>query len=127
MSANNNIIRQITDIQAQAERLTKTKPGMAEVEQFAKYNDEIKSFLINNIDDDFILKYVKDIPDLNLSETETKTGVITLLFGLVFGGLFGGVALFLDRQKAKQALTKVKRIGEKYASAEFMLKNYFAS
>ena len=33
---NNNIIRQITDIQAQAERLIRTKANMTEIEQFAQ-------------------------------------------------------------------------------------------
>jgi len=33
---NNNIIRQITDIQAQAERLIRTKANMIEIEQFAQ-------------------------------------------------------------------------------------------
>ena len=120
----NNIARQITDIQAQAERLIRTKANMIEIEQFAQYNDEIKSFLINNIDDEFVLKYVKDIPDLKINQIEAKTGIITLLLGFMVGGWS---AIYHEKQKERKALKTIRDIKGKYASAEFMLKNYFAS
>ncbi|GGI57138.1 hypothetical protein GCM10011444_14470 [Winogradskyella haliclonae] len=44
-----NILRQITDIQAQAKRLIKTKAPLIEIEQFADYSNEIKSFLIKTL------------------------------------------------------------------------------
>ncbi|WP_299548117.1 hypothetical protein [Seonamhaeicola sp.] len=117
-----NIIRQIIDIQAQAERLIRTEASMAEIEQFAQYNDEIKSFLINNIDDDFVLKYVKEIPNLNIEEIETRTGLITVLLSL----FVGGIAIYNERRKSQKALNTIRDIKGKYASAEFMLKNYFS-
>lgn len=117
----NNIIRQIVDIQVQADRLIKTNADINEIELFAQYNDEIKSFLIENIDDEIVLNFVKEIPDLNIEEIETKTNFITLLLGL----FVGGVALYNEKQKSLKALNKIRDIRGKYASAEFMLKNYF--
>jgi hypothetical protein len=118
---NRNIIRQIVDIQAQAERLIRTKSNIVEIEQFAKYNNEIKSYLISNIDDEFVLKYVKDIPDLDINDVETKTRIITILLSL----FVGGIALYHEKQKSQRALKTIRDIKGKYASAEFMLRNYF--
>lgn len=103
---NQNIIRQIVDIQAQAERLVRTQADTNQIEQFSRYNDEIKSFLLSNIDDDFVLKYVKEIPDLNLDETDYKSGVFDLLLG-VFGGWF---ALYYQKRKAQKHLETVRDI-----------------
>ncbi|UOB18936.1 hypothetical protein [Abyssalbus ytuae] len=62
---NTNIIRQILDIQTQAERLISNKADLPQIEEFAKYNDELKSFLLTKIKDNFILNYIKEIPTLN--------------------------------------------------------------
>lgn len=113
------------DIQAQADRLIKTKANLVEIEQFAKYNDEIKSYLLANIEDDFVLKYVKEIPDLNIDEFETKAGLSTVILILI-SSFSGGIALYNERRIASKALRTIRDIKGKYASAEFMLKNYFA-
>ncbi|MCL6293633.1 hypothetical protein [Jejuia spongiicola] len=121
-----NIIRQIVDIQAQAERLIKTKADMIEIELFAKYNREIKSFLIANIDDDFVLSYVRKIPDLNIKKSENKWNVITLIL-IIFSSFSRGIALYNERRMAQKYLSEIRDIRGSYASAEFMLKNYFAN
>ncbi len=54
---NNSILRQVTDIQVQADRLIKEKVSLEQISQFAQYSDEIKSFLLSIIKDDFVLNY----------------------------------------------------------------------
>src|SRR5690606_19013788 len=111
------------DIQAQAERLTSTKIEITQIEDFSKYNEEIKSFLLENVKDDFILKYIREIPCINFENFETKDSIITVLIGFLGGGL---ISYYRQNQKNEQALNIVREIRGKYASAEFMLKNYFA-
>ena len=117
-----NIIRQITDIQNQAERLIKLKSSLVEIEKFADYSSEIKLFLIKYIDEDFILKHVHEIPDLNLHESDSKPGLFDLI---IYSFNFGLGAYSKERRKADKALKTVRDIRGKYASLEFMLKNYF--
>ncbi|WP_282076077.1 hypothetical protein [Maribacter aquivivus] len=83
----------------------------------------MKSFLNENVGDDFILKYINEIPILDLDDLgETENGwVFTMLF--FFGGLLGVYSL--QQRKKAQALNIIRDIKGKYASAEFMLKNYF--
>ena len=73
--------------------------------------------------DEFILNYVQGIPILNLQEkNETKEGLIYTL-SYYFGGVLG--VYTWEHKKRDQAYTTLKDISGKYASAEFMLKNYF--
>jgi hypothetical protein len=55
-------LRQIQDIQVQAERLISNKANLDQIAEFSKYSDEIKFYLMENIDDEEILSYVRDIP-----------------------------------------------------------------
>ena len=116
-----NILRQITDIQVQAERLIKRKGSLIEIEQFSSYSNEIKSYLLNNIKDEFILKYIHEIPDLNIDEIGQSPRYLNFL------NLLGSGLGVYSREKVKieKALTTIRDIRAKYASTEFMLKNYF--
>lgn len=121
---NKSIVRQIVDIQAQAERLISNKADLTEIEGFAKYNDEIKSFLISNIKDDIILKFVQEIPHLNIDEVETQGGFLDVIVQSLNSI---GYTYYRERRKSDVALDIIRDIRGKYASIEFMIKNYFNS
>ena len=123
LSTSKNIVRQIKDIQVQADRLIKNNADVTEIEDFAKYSQELKTFLIQNIKDDFILNYLHDIPVLDLDEQSEITE--SFLYSLLhfFGGALGIYSSEL--KKKANALDKIRDIKSKYASVEFMLKNYF--
>lgn len=117
---NRNIIRQVIDIQSQAERLISQKAEETEIELFSQYNRELKSFLISNIKDEFVLGYVRKIPDLDMMELER--GSNDFLEKLIE---FFGAGYYNDRMRNARALDVIREIKNKYASAEFMIKNYF--
>ncbi len=122
MTESRNILRQITDVQVQAERLIRERADINEIEQFSSYSNEIKEYLINTIDDEFILNYIREIPDLNLDEIESNKGIIPFLLNLIAGGLG---TYSTERNKSDNALKIIRDIRGKYASAEFMIKGYF--
>ncbi|WP_407557049.1 hypothetical protein [Winogradskyella sp. 4-2091] len=95
---------------------------MPEIEAFSQYNEEIKAYLFDNIDDDFVLKYIETIPSLDLDAIETKSGLLTLVIGLISGG---SASAYHERHKIEQALDQIKEISNKYASYEMMIRNYF--
>ncbi|MEW7289221.1 hypothetical protein [Aquimarina sp. 2304DJ70-9] len=119
---NNNILRQVTDIQVQADRLIQEKVDLEQIEQFGQYSDEIKAFLLANINDNFILNYITEIPDLDLYEEIKPSGILGFLV-IIFGGIGG--SYYNEKQKVDSAKEIIREIRNKYASAEFMLKNYF--
>ncbi len=116
---NRNIIRQVADIQSQAERLISQNAEETDIELFAQYNRELKSFLMSNIKDEFVLNYIKEIPDLNMMELENEGGFLENILGILSRGYSS------DRMKNDRALDLIRDIKNKYASAEFMIKNYF--
>jgi len=119
-----NVLRQIRDIQVQADRLIKNKADLIEIENFAKYAYELRTYLTTHIKDEFILKYVNEVPILDLNEKSEINDIVRLLFR-VFGGVFGAYSIYREQKKRSKALETIKNIKNKYASAEFMLKNYF--
>tara|TARA_R110002051_G_scaffold321291_1_gene408555 strand:+ start:113 stop:472 length:360 start_codon:yes stop_codon:yes gene_type:complete len=116
---NRNIIRQVIDIQSQAERLISQNAEETDIELFSQYNRELKSFLISNIKDEFVLNYIKEIPDLNMMDLESESGFFERLIALFSNGYSS------DRMKNDRALDIIREIKNKYASSEFMIKNYF--
>lgn len=120
---NRNIIRQIVDIQAQAERLITNDSDLIEIEDFAKYNHEIKLFLLQNIKDEFILKFINEIPDLKLDKIGSNEGVLAFIIAVFSNGMS---SYYSEKQKTSAALEIIRDIRGKYASTEFMIKNYFS-
>ncbi len=121
---NNNIHRQIKDIQVQADRLLNTKPNLEDIKQFKQYADELKTFLISNVNDDFILNYLNEFPDIDLNRKKSNNSILLILLSFFSGSPLG--ASYREQDKVDQALETIKEIRNKYSSSEFMLKNYFS-
>jgi hypothetical protein len=119
---NRNILRQITDIQIQADKITATPPNSSEIIDFERYNEEIKTYLIQNVKDDFILSYVREIPCVPIEDLEGNTSLLASLMGLFSGGLGFNIQHMKKLERAKEAIAIIKG---KYASIEFLLKNHF--
>ncbi len=117
-----SVIRQVVDLQAQSERLIRTGGNMPEIEAFSIYNEDVKAHLLNHIDDEFVLQYIRTIPSLHLDEIETKSNIITFLIGLVSGG---SASAYQERDKIDRALKQIKEISNKYSSYEMMIRNCF--
>lgn len=116
-------IRQIKDIQVQAERLIHSKASLDQIEEFAQYNAKIKSYLLQNIQDDFILKYVTEIPDLDLDDLSPSgegLGILTIILSPILG------TYFREKQITQVALDLIIDIRGKYASIELMCRDYFS-
>ncbi|MFP2994660.1 hypothetical protein ABN763_02070 [Spongiivirga sp. MCCC 1A20706] len=122
MNTNRNIVRQVRDIQARADHLINTSAGLTEIEQFSDYNKELKSFLIKTIKDDFIFNYIKEIPELEISESETKKGFFYVILYFIFGSL--GL-LAAETKQINDSLDTIRDIKGKYASVELLLSNNF--
>lgn len=113
----NNVLRQIKDIQFQAEKICSSKPSVEDIENFAKYSMEIKNYLFGNIDIPEILRLVREIPDIEDNSPSLKTG---LLFFLIPNFL---LAWYYERSYIDEAKSSIKHCQGKYASIEFILKN----
>ena len=114
------ILRQVKDVQAQAERLIRTGGNLPEIEAFAQFNDSLRTYLLQHINEEFVLNYIRTILSLDIDTIETKSnfyvGVISLFFG-------GWGAAYSERNRIDAALKIIKDISNKYASYEMMIAN----
>jgi hypothetical protein len=118
-------LRQIQDIQVQAERLISNKADLDQIAEFSKYSDEIKFYLMENIDDEEILSYVRDIPTFEIEESELKKTAEGIFAGILSFASYGLAGYFRNQRARDKALEVVRDIRSKYASIEFMCRNYF--
>ena len=115
-------LRQIKDIQVQADRICNSKVSLTEVEQFGKYSREMKSYLVSNIKDEFVMKLVQEIPDLEneLEKKNVSSGILDATLGI----LGAAVPLFSrESRKVDRAKSIVREIQGKYSSIGFVLQN----
>ena len=118
-------LRQIQDIQVQAERLISNKANLDQIAEFSKYSDEIKFYLMENIDDEEILSYVRDIPTFEIEESELEKTAEGIFAGILSIASYGLAGYFRNQRARDKALDVVRDIRSKYASIEFMCRNYF--
>jgi len=120
---NRNLKRQIRDIQVQADRLLYSKPSSVELKSFESYNNELKAYLLKNIDDNTILEYVHEIPNdvIQTNSVDVKRTFIDILVSLFAAGI---ASYFVEKREREMAFDAVREISGKYSSIEFLLKNY---
>lgn len=121
MSNPANILRQIKDFQAQSDRIILSKQGLDSYQDLSKYSEEIKNYLLENIKDKFILDHIHSIPYISLDSIERPDG--GLIGKLAF---FAGLgSLYHSHQNNDEILSLIREVKNKYASLEFLLRNYF--
>ena len=116
-----SVLRQLKDIQAQAENLEDKNTTIQDFEAFGKYSSELKEYLLQQERDDFVLKLVNEIPELDISKLKGKDGGLLAALSLVANAL--GASIINDHQKKLEALEVARTIKGKYASIEFIYKN----
>lgn len=116
-----SLLRQLKDIQVQADRLKESGTELEDFYTFGKYADELKQHLLLTNTDDFIIKLAKEIPDLNeesLGKPEDAIGILALIAG------YFTASFFLKNQRMKRTGLEISETTKgKCASIEFILKN----
>lgn len=114
--------RQIKDIQYRADRIINGRPSLVEIEEFDEYNEELRRFLLEKLEDPELIARVKAIPRI-MDETEAQTTTRNFIMSILAAFSSGVVAYFRDRQKVINAIGNVHEAKGKYSSIEFLSKN----
>lgn len=116
---NANVFRQIKDIQYQADKLFNNTSTTIDIENFAKYSDELKQYLLKNVDEAEILKHIHLIPEIRENAINVKKGIISLIIPTFL------MHWYHERSYVEESKNTIHQIKGKYASIEFLLKNYY--
>lgn len=114
-------VRQIRDIQQQADALLTGPANEQALLEFAKYHTELKTFLAESLEPGFALDHVSTIPDFHPENISNSGKKAAGLIGLVIGGLWGGA--LVKHSQLQNALNEIREIQGKYASLEFLMRN----
>lgn len=64
------LLRQLKDIQAQADKILTGENSNETIETFAKYSIELKDYISKNIESPVIKSYLKELPEINYNRTK---------------------------------------------------------
>jgi len=66
------VMRQLKDIQSQADKILSGDTSNETIESFARYSIELKEYIAKNISNERINSYMTEIPDVNYSRSNVK-------------------------------------------------------
>ena len=114
----NNLLRQISDIISQAEQIN-IENSKTKLKAFSKFNDEMKSYLLENIENENIVEIISGIPSLQKEVKPNKS-----FTSFVIGTITNGGSNFLQTaEESEETMIKIGIIKSKYSSIEMLLKN----
>ena len=112
----NLLLRSLKDVQAQADRILSGEKSHETIRNFAVYSIELKRYINENINDDNIICYLSQIPDINHTRTEIKLWQFLILPAWWFN-------LYKNYIAKEKSVAEVRTTREKYANIEIMLKD----
>lgn len=120
-----SVFRQIRDIQNQASKLVDEKPSLVDLEEFSRFNEEMKLYLVKNLEQDEIVEHVLSIP--NVIEVEEESIGIPIYALMILTLLTLGLSyLYVKHVEESRRISlmqdQVREVQGKYATLEFLLK-----
>jgi len=109
------VIRQVKDVQAQADQILKGNKSDEAIENFARYSEEMKAFIRKNIPSEEILAYLKDITPVHYTKAK-----ISIWQYFVFPSWW--LSLYKEYNAKNQVLDEIREVQHKYANLELLLK-----
>lgn len=109
------LLRQLKDIQAQADKILTGENSDETIETFAKYSVELKDYISTNIESPTIKSYLKELPEINYNRTKVKLWQYLIL-------PMWWIALYNDYQAKNETVEDIQSVRGKYATLEMLVK-----
>ena len=109
------IMRQLTDIQSQADKILSGDKSNEKIEGFARYSIDLKEYIAKKMNNERINSYLVEIPDVNYSRTHVKLWQYLILPTWWY-------LLYKDYMARDKSLEEINTIRGKYAHLELIIK-----
>ena len=101
-------------------------PETEAIEEFARYNMEMKQYLLRHISDEEILAEIAGIPDIH--DVQVNLVIASFLLAAILAIVTLGVSIFIithltNMRMSELMLQKVNECRSKYAHIEFLMKS----
>jgi hypothetical protein len=113
------LIRQLKDIQTQAEKIITGDNSEESIENFSRYSHELKEFIVNNVDSIEILKYIEELPEIDFSRSKIKLWQYLILPSW-------WMTLYKDYHQKNKMIEQIGEVRGKYATLELLVRGYQA-
>ena len=114
------LLRQVKDIQVQADKIVGGDNSAQSIENFARYSNELKAFILSKINNEGLRNCTKDLAEIKYSKIQFRLWQI-LVLPLWF------VYLYKDYIKKGEIIRKINMSKSKYATIEMIIKQYMNS
>jgi hypothetical protein len=109
------LLRQIKDIQAQADKIVTGENSIEAIENFARYSSELKDYIAKNVKSQEIVIYLNDLPDVNYTRSQIKLWQYLILPSW-------WITLYKDYQAKNRTIQEIGHVRGKYATLELLVK-----
>jgi hypothetical protein len=111
------LLRQLKDIQAQADKITTGDNSDESIENFARYSTELKEYISKNVQSDEIRMYVVDLPEINYSRKDIAWWQYLILPG-------AWVSFYKEYHLKNKTIDEINHAKSKYATLELLVRSY---
>jgi hypothetical protein len=109
------LLRQLVDIQAQADKITTGENSNEAIESFAKYSSELKSYISKNVEVEEIKSFLSELPEINYSRTQIKLWQYLILPSW-------WISIYKDYHAKNDAISEINSVRGKYATLELLVR-----
>jgi hypothetical protein len=109
------LLRQLKDIQAQADKIVKGEDSNEAIETFAKYAVELKDYISKHVASPEIKEYLAQLPEINYSRSHVKLWQYLILPSW-------WITLYKDYQAKKETVTEINIVKGKYSTLEVLIR-----
>jgi hypothetical protein len=109
------LLRQLKDIQVQADKILAGENSNEVIETFAKYSVELKGYISKNVESQEIKSYLTDLPEINYTRAKIKLWQYLILPSW-------WVTLYNDYQAKNRTIEEITLVKGKYATLELLVR-----
>lgn len=109
------LLRQLKDIQAQADKIAKGEDSNEAIETFAHYSNELNNYIAKNVESEEIRSYLRELPMINYSRTKIKLWQYLILPSW-------WISLYKEYQAKKETIQEINSARGKYATLELLIR-----
>jgi hypothetical protein len=116
------LLRQLKDVQAQANKILSGDDSEEAIENFSKYSIEMKSYILKNVESQEIKSYMAELPEIKYSASKVKLWEYFVLFILPTWW----ITLYRNYQAKSKAKEEINIVKGKYATLELLIKGLYS-
>jgi hypothetical protein len=112
------LLRQLKDVQAQADKILSGDDSEEAIESFSKYSIEMKSYILKNVESQEVKSYAAELPEIKYSASKVRVWEYFVLFLLPTWWM----TLYKEYQAKNKAKKEINFAKGKYATLELLIK-----